>query len=142
MLGKPHYYEVLIRESHLDTFGHVNNAQYLQILEEARWDLITGRGYGLETILTTHLGPVILEIHLKFRRELRLREKITVETRCTAYRKKVGTLLQRMLSADGEVCAEAELVFGLFDTVARKLVAPTPDWIRAIGAEPDDRQTV
>lgn len=37
MLGPIHEYPVVIREHHLDTFGHVNNAAYLDILEEARW---------------------------------------------------------------------------------------------------------
>ena len=43
-------YETLIRESHLDTFGHVNNATYLQLYEEARWELITRNGYGLAKV--------------------------------------------------------------------------------------------
>ena len=30
-------YKVKIRESHLDTLGHVNNAVYLVLFEEARW---------------------------------------------------------------------------------------------------------
>lgn len=133
MLNNPHIYELLIRESHLDTFGHVNNAQYLQILEEARWDLITANGYGLERILVTHLGPVILDVTLKFKRELRLREKIRVETRCTAYRKKIGTIEQKIFNSTNECAAEATFTFGLFDTVGRKLVDATPEWLQAIG---------
>ena len=43
MLGSVHEYALVIREQHLDTFGHVNNAKYLEILEEARWDLITAQ---------------------------------------------------------------------------------------------------
>jgi hypothetical protein len=35
MLDHKHEYEALIHERHLDTFGHVNNAAYLEILEEA-----------------------------------------------------------------------------------------------------------
>lgn len=47
MLGPIHEYPVVIREDQLDTFGHVNNAAHLDILEEARWDIITRNGYGL-----------------------------------------------------------------------------------------------
>jgi acyl-CoA thioester hydrolase len=53
--------DVLIRESHLDTFGHVNNATYLSLFEQARWDLIEAGGYGLRVIRQTGLGPVVLE---------------------------------------------------------------------------------
>ena len=31
-------YPLLIKETYLDTFGHVNNATYLTLFEEARWD--------------------------------------------------------------------------------------------------------
>ena len=34
-----------IKENHLDGFGHVNNAIYLQFFEEARWEMITQGGY-------------------------------------------------------------------------------------------------
>ena len=61
-----HYYPVLIKEGHLDTFGHVNNAVYLALLEEARWDLLTQNNYGLDKIVATQIGPTILEIKINF----------------------------------------------------------------------------
>ena len=69
-------YEVLILEKHLDTFGHVNNATYLELFEEARWDLITRGGYGYDVVHQTKIGPSILAAKLEFRREVRLRQKI------------------------------------------------------------------
>ncbi len=50
-------YEVLILESYLDSFGHVNNAAYLTLFEEARWDFITKNGYGLNKVLETPARP-------------------------------------------------------------------------------------
>ena len=29
--------EIMVRGYHLDMFGHVNNARYLEFLEEGRW---------------------------------------------------------------------------------------------------------
>ena len=43
-------YQVLIQEVHLDSFGHVNNAAYVMLYEEARWDFITKQGFGLDYI--------------------------------------------------------------------------------------------
>ena len=51
-------YTVMIKENHLDTFGHVNNAAYLTLYEEARWDFITKNGYGLEVIQNEKKGPM------------------------------------------------------------------------------------
>ncbi len=126
-------YEIFIRESHLDTFGHVNNATYLQILEEARWDFITARGFGLKKIQEVGLGPIILEINMKFLKEIKLREKITVESQTLSYEKKIGFLRQDMLNEKNEICFEALLTFGFFDTKLRKLVPPNAEWLHAIG---------
>ncbi|MEY4615958.1 MAG: hypothetical protein RJB66_918 [Pseudomonadota bacterium] len=125
-------YEFIIKESHLDTFGHVNNATYLTLFEEARWELISQRGYGLDYIKLTGLGPVILEIQIRFQKELLLRQKIKVETTLLNYEGKIGKLRQTMINEKGETCCSAELTFGLFDTKLRKLVAPTAEWRRAI----------
>ena len=116
-------YPVLIKEQYLDTFGHVNNAMYLTLLEEARWDLITNNGYGLRKIQETGIGPTILEIKLTFLKELRPRDEIVIETQLISYENKIGKLLQKM-RRNGDVCCEAELVIGLFDLRQRKLILP------------------
>jgi thioesterase-3 len=126
-----HTYPIVIREQHLDTFGHVNNATYLTLLEEARWELIAEAGYGLQRIKETGLGPIVLDISIKFLRELKLRENVIIETQMTSYRGKVSTMIQRMLR-NGEVCCVAEFTMALFNTTERKLVAPTPEWLAAI----------
>src|SRR5678815_336967 len=65
-----HEKTIVISEAHLDSFGHVNNARYLELLEQARWDLITERGHGIDVIRRTRSGPTILEINIRFLREL------------------------------------------------------------------------
>jgi thioesterase III len=132
MNGKIFTYPIEIKEMHLDTFGHMNNATYLTLLEDARWELITQNGYGLEKIKQTGLGPVILELKLKFIKEIRLREKIMIETQLISYEQKIAKLSQTMLRT-GEVCCTAEFRFGLFDLQRRKLVLPTDEWLRAVG---------
>lgn len=133
MLGSPHSYETTILERHLDTFGHVNNAVYLEILEEARWDWITQNGYGLDKVMETGIGPTILEINLRFQRELKNRQKITIKSWVESYSGKIGKLTQQILNERGEVATEARFTVGLFDVRARKLISPTPEWLRAIG---------
>ncbi len=126
-------YRIIIKEHHLDTFGHVNNAIYLQMLEEARWELITDRGYGLKKIMEIKQGPVILDVNIAFRRELKLRENVTIKTHCTEYRGKIGKIKQVFMNEKGEEACIALLSFGLFDLATRKLIDPTPEWLSAIG---------
>jgi thioesterase III len=133
MLGSAHDYALVIREQHLDTFGHVNNARYLEILEEARWDLVTRNGYGLAEVMRRRIGPTILEINMKFQRELRNRQRITIRSWTESYVGKIGRFVQQIVDDEGNLCCDALFTIGLFDLNARKLIAPTPEWLKAIG---------
>jgi YbgC/YbaW family acyl-CoA thioester hydrolase len=124
---------ILISEAHLDSFGHLNNARYHELFEQARWDLITSRGFGIDTIRRTQTGPVILEVTVKFMRELSPREQIVIRTELISYERKVGKLRQQMLKPDSDVACEAIYTFGLWDLERRKLIEPSPAWAYAIG---------
>lgn len=120
-------------ERHLDTFGHVNNATYLELFEEARWDWITKNGYGIERVQAERQGPTILEINIAFKRELRNRQWIDIVSWMDGYPSRVGTAVQQMVDDDGNVCCEARFVIGLFDLDERRLILPTPAWRLAVG---------
>ena len=129
-------YELTIKEHHLDSFGHVNNATYLALYEEARWDFIEKNNYGLKTILEKKKGPVLLEVNLKFKRELINREPIKIVTDNQWMKGKIMGLRQRMINKEGKVCSEAEFTIGFMDLKLRKLIVPPTDWLNACGLEP------
>lgn len=126
-------FQLIIKEHHLDTFGHVNNATYLQLLEEARWEFLTNRGFDLKTIHELGEGPIILECHIQFLKELGLRQCVIIESQVLSYEKKVGVLRQDTFDEQGVLYCQAKLTFGLFDMKTRKLILPTPQWLDAIG---------
>lgn len=128
-----HEYPLTILEAHLDTFGHVNNAQYLTLFEQARWQVITERGFGLREIQKSGTGPVVLEASLRFKRELKLREKIIIRTFIPTENGKIATLKQEMVKENGEVACEASFTIAFFDTKARKIIEASPEWRKAIG---------
>lgn len=126
-------YPLKIREHHLDTFGHVNNAVYLEILEEARWEIVNQRGYGLDKIRATGQGPVILDIHMRFAHELRLLSEVVVHTQIVSYEGKIAELKHWITDSKERRCFEADFKAALFDLKARKIVDPTPEWLFALG---------
>ncbi|MFP5518491.1 MAG: acyl-CoA thioesterase [Bdellovibrionia bacterium] len=132
-MSKVSSYSVVVRESYVDSLGHMNNAAYLTLFEEARWELITQQGFGFKEIQKAKIGPVILEVNLKFLKEILLREEILITTQMLDYDSKVGHLKQQMIKKSGEVAAEAVFTFGLFDMNARKLILPTEEWKHALG---------
>ncbi len=114
----------------------MNNAAYLEIYEEARWDFIEKNGYGLEKIRETMKGPVILELNLRFKAEILNRETITIFSECREIRKeKIMVIDQRIEKECGEVASTIELVIGLMDLNKRKLIPPPLEWLEAIGAK-------
>jgi len=130
-----HQKSILISEAHLDSFGHLNNARYHELFEQARWDLITARGFGIEQIRRTQTGPTILEVSMRFLRELSPREEIVIRSELLSYERKIGRLRQQMVKADGQVACEAVYTFGLFDMDKRRLVDPTAEWAHAVGVD-------
>ena len=130
-----HTYDFVVQETHLDSFGHMNNSVYLELFENARWDFIDKRGFGYKHIHSIQIGPTILEIQLKFKKEVKLRMKVRIESQMLSQEGKVGELLQEMRDENGELLTEMKMKMGLFDMKARRLIAPTPEWLRAIGLE-------
>ncbi len=126
-------YPVLIKEHHLDTFSHVNNATYLSLLEEARWEFLNEYGLDLKTIQETSVGPIVLECHIQFLRELRLRQSIVIESQMVSFEKKIGVMRQRIINEQGELCSQAEMTFGIFDLRERRLILPPPEWLSLVG---------
>ncbi|MBI2387464.1 MAG: acyl-CoA thioesterase [Elusimicrobia bacterium] len=128
-----HEYKTTIEDRHLDLFGHINNAAYLELFEEARWDWITGNGFGRKEVLESGIGPTLLEVKLRFKREIRGKERVVIRSKTLEYRGKIGRVEQVMMTADGSVSCVAEFVIALLDLRERKLIRPTPEWAKAIG---------
>ena len=137
-MSNPIYeYKLKILEQHLDTFGHVNNATYLELYEEARWDLMAQNNLELKDILKNKVGPVLLDLHLTFKAELLNREEITIvtEARTKMRNKYVMIIDQKILKKNGKVASTLEIQIALMDLEKRKLVLPTPVWLKSLGVE-------
>ena len=132
MKSKIFYYNIQIHERHLDVFSHVNNSVYMQFYEEARWDILNILGYGLDYIQKNKQGPVLLESHISFKKELVNREKIQIETYFDFNESKIFKIKQRILKESGIVSSEAEFVVGYLNLLERKLIALPQDWLDKI----------
>lgn len=127
-------YDFIVQETHLDFLGHMNNATYLEIYEQARWEMITNNNWGVRRIMKEKRGPVIIEINIKYKAELTLRQPIKIHTKIIEIKNpKVLTIQQEMRDHDGKVYNTITMDVGLFDLKARKLIAANSEWLDAIG---------
>lgn len=75
-------YPIEVRGYELDSFGHVNNAVYLNYYEQARWVIMKELGL-LEYFKQTEGFLVVIKAELKFVKELQLLEHAVVHTSYT-----------------------------------------------------------
>lgn len=68
-----------VRGYELDSFNHVNNAVYLNYFEHARWQMIRETGL-INYFEETGNFLVVVDIHIKYLREIRLFDKLVIET--------------------------------------------------------------
>lgn len=128
-------YQTQILEHHLDTFGHVNNAKYLELYEEARWDIIHSRGYGVREIEQKKQGPVVLDVTCRFKAELKNREIVKITSEAINVKSKISQMKQAMIKEDGTIASEAVFTFGFMDLEKRKLIEQPKSWLDALGVE-------
>ena len=126
-----HKYQITIKENHLDTFGHVNNATYLELYEQARWEALNDHGVSVKKITEDQIVPVLLRVELKFKKELLLRENIEIRSNLIdRLNPKVMKVRQEMVKSCGEVACEAVFDIGVMDLVKRKLVRLEGVWLK------------
>jgi len=126
-------YSFTVDVTDLDFLGHMNNANYMRYFERARWDFINKQGYGLEDAQKRQQSPILLETKIRFKRELRNREVVTIFSQSKSVVGKMMTLNQVMVKSDGKIAAEADFIIGYFDMTNRKLMTPTDEWLHVIG---------
>ena len=77
----PHRMSLIVRGYELDSYGHVNNAVYLQYFEQARWEFMKDQGL-LDKINEQKLFLVVVDAHVRYMRESNLFDELVIETIC------------------------------------------------------------
>lgn len=68
-----------VRGYELDSYGHVNNAVYLNYFEHGRWELFRDLDLS-EEIHGSDLLLVVTDVHIRYMRESRLHDDLEVHT--------------------------------------------------------------
>jgi thioesterase-3 len=115
-----HTIEIKIRGYHLDLFGHVNNARYLEFLEEARWAAFE-KTVDLEQMARKGWAFTVVNVNINYRRPALMNDVLRIETRIAEWRRRSAVVRQEVLQAQGgELVADADVTFVIFDTTKQK----------------------
>lgn len=110
----------------------MNNAAYMQLFEEARWDALSKIGIDKSIVDREKAGPVLIEAHIFYKKEVGANAQISIETQFINSERKLFQVHQEMKGPDGVVSSEAQFKLGLFSTVSRKLISPPDYWLQAM----------
>lgn len=99
---------IRIRNYHLDGYGHVNNARYLEFFEEARWACF--EQCGLLPLLSDGLMLVVARADVRYRAAAAEGDTLRMETAVKAADPRRLVMVQRaVLHGRGKTAAEAEI---------------------------------
>ena len=131
--SKKFSYSFTVGEDLLDDYNHVNNARYLDLYEEARWAILDKSSLGRDFVRSQGIGPVILEVNIKFRQEIKQGTIITIETTSKNDGNRIFHFFQTMKDAEGNLYSSAVFKTALFNLKTRKMLRADDTWIKAFG---------
>ncbi|WP_130834237.1 acyl-CoA thioesterase [[Erwinia] mediterraneensis] len=113
---------IKVRGYHLDVYQHVNNARYLEFLEEARWQWLE-QADAFDWMAARKLAFVVVNININYRRPAVLGDLLQIDSEVIQLNSKSGVLAQRVvLEKDQTPVADASLTFVCIDLTSQKAV--------------------
>ncbi|NUO55787.1 MAG: acyl-CoA thioesterase [Hamadaea sp.] len=134
---EPFSVRITVRGYELDTQGHLNQAVYLQYGEHARWECLRAAGLSQDRLIGSGVGPVALEVTVRYLRELRGGDVVDVTCEFEWGEGKTFRIRQDLRRPDGTQVAELTGVGGLLDLTARRLVADPAGRFRSLATKPE-----
>jgi thioesterase-3 len=114
--------QIKVRGYHLDFYQHVNNARYLEFLEEARWEGLENTA-GFQWMTANNIAFIVVNININYRRPAVLGDVLRIDSSLQQINGKSGVLSQVVkLEPEGEIVADALLTFVCIDLKTQKSV--------------------
>ncbi|MGL5006738.1 MAG: acyl-CoA thioesterase [Plesiomonas sp.] len=114
---------ITVRGYHLDVYQHVNNARYLEFLEEARWQWLEESG-DLAWCEKHAVGFVVANINISYRKPALLNQHLQISCQLTKLSKHSGLLTQFIHCAkSGDIIADAIITFVCVDLQTQRVLS-------------------
>lgn len=125
--------EIIVRGFHIDIFSHVNNARYLEFMEEARW-VVIDKYIDLKRMQAKGIIFVVVNININYRRPASVGDILELYLGLTKIGGKSAVFYQEIrLKGTGTVVADAQVTFVFADKNTGKAVKIDDEIKRLIG---------
>ena len=127
--------EIKVRGYHIDIFGHVNNARYLEFMEEARW-VILEEHIDLKRMEAKGIIFVVVNININYRKPSSLGDILELYLNIKRVGEKSAVFYQEIrMKGTGVVVSDAEVTFVFTDVNTGRAVR-IDDEIKALLGTP------
>ncbi|MBT2788109.1 MULTISPECIES: thioesterase family protein [unclassified Halomonas] len=120
--------QLRVRGFHLDGYGHVNNARYLEFMEEGRWDFFDQHPAMIKQLHQAGRAFVVVNLNIDYLAAAGHGDDLEIMTGIVDIGQRSGVCHHRIVRKnggrrDGTVIARADLTFVLLDMRANKAAA-------------------
>ncbi|MDN7132496.1 thioesterase family protein [Halomonas sp. MC140] len=112
--------QLRVRGYHLDGYGHVNNARYLEFMEEGRWDFFDQYPEMIQTLHKAGRAFVVVNLNIDYLAAARHGDDLEILTGIVHVGERSGLCHHRIIRKDGTLIAQADLTFVLLELKANK----------------------
>ena len=113
--------EIKIRGYHTDLYRHVNNARYLEFLEEARWQLLEEH-VDLKAFMERGFLFFVVNINISYRSQARVNDVIRIRSGLKKVGNKSAVIYQKAVNlTTGQICVDADVTFVISDVKGKSL---------------------
>ncbi|MFZ0389690.1 MAG: thioesterase family protein [Calditrichia bacterium] len=114
-----------VRTYECDSYGHVNNAVYLNYLEYARMMALEEKGFTLDTMKEKGYMVVVRRIEIDYKYPLLMGEEVVIRTFTSQARNSSGTFTQQVLrNKDERMAAEAKVTWVFINLKGKPIPIP------------------
>ena len=114
--------EIIVRGFHIDIFSHVNNARYLEFMEEARW-VVIDKYIDLKRMQAKEIIFVVVNININYRRPASMGDILELYLSLSKIGGKSAVFYQEIrLKGSDTVVADAQVTFVFADKNTGKAV--------------------
>ena len=118
-----HECSLTVRSYECDSYGHVNNAIYLNYLEFARHSYLHDNGVSVAELRASGHGLLVARVDIQYRRPAYTDDRLVIRTR--AVRKmRIGGVLEQTVLRGEEVVATAQVAWVCVDGRGRPARLP------------------
>ena len=110
-----HTIKIKVRGYHIDMYQHVNNARYIEFLEEARWDYVDSV-IPLDELMRGGYGFAVVNININYRNPAYINQILEIRSTMATINRRSATIHQQIfLENSNTKISDADVTFVIID---------------------------